>query len=38
MENLSGGLREAGVSQLIPWAFGPSDLLDRRPEDSSERD
>jgi cytidine deaminase len=38
MENLSGRTREAGVSQLIPWAFGPSDLLDRRTEDSSERD
>ena len=38
MENLSGGLREAGVSQLIPWAFGPSDLLDRPPASSSERD
>ncbi len=38
MENLSGGVREAGVSQLIPWAFGPSDLLDRPPEFSSEKD
>jgi len=38
MENLAGKVREAGVSELIPWAFGPSDLLDRVPTPSSDRD
>jgi cytidine deaminase len=31
MENLSGATREAGVGELIPWGFGPSDLLERKP-------
>jgi len=37
MENLSGAVREAGVRELIPWAFGPSDLLDRPPASASEK-
>ena len=29
MENLSGQTRQVGVAELIPWGFGPSDLLGR---------
>lgn len=36
MENLNGARREVGVEELIPWGFGPSDLLGRDSGSSSQ--
>jgi cytidine deaminase len=37
MENLRGDSRQAQVEELIPWAFGPADLLGRESSPTGER-
>jgi cytidine deaminase len=36
MENLKGDSRQVQVKELIPWGFGPADLLDREPTHDEE--
>ncbi|MEE2829796.1 MAG: cytidine deaminase [Myxococcota bacterium] len=36
MSNLKGETRQVGVQELIPWGFGPDDLLKRPPSEAAE--